>query len=121
MKSFGHSFHGLQYTYREELSFRMELASSIILIAFGWLAWPLRAWEFLALLFSFVFILVTELLNTALERALERLHPEQHRLIGASKDIASAAVLLSVVFAGLVVLAIGLSHYYASFFNSGLL
>lgn len=113
INSFRHSFRGLRYAYREELSFRMELAAAIILIAFGWLVWPLRVWELLALVFSFMFILVTELLNTALERALERLHPEQHRLIGASKDIASAAVLLAVVFAGLAVLTIGLAHYYA--------
>ncbi len=59
---------------------------------------------------AFALILIAELLNTALERAWERLHPEHHELVGASKDIASASVFIAVIFAGLVVLIMALAR-----------
>jgi diacylglycerol kinase len=59
---------------------------------------------FLAL--SYALILITELQNTSFEKALDRLHPELHDDIGASKDIAAAAVLTAGLFALVVVLTI---------------
>ncbi len=112
MKSFGHSFRGLRYAYRKELSFRMEVWAGLILVVIGYLAWPLRVYEFLFLTLSCCFILALELFNTALERTLERLHPEEHELIGKSKDLASGAVLIGVAFAAIVVIAILLSRAF---------
>ena len=109
INSFHHSFHGLRYAYRKELSFRMEAWAGLVLVVVGYIAWPLRAYEFLFLALSYCFILALELFNTALERTLERLHPEEHELIGRSKDLASGAVLMGGIFA-FVVAAVILWH-----------
>lgn len=96
------SLAGLAHAYRRDASFRMEVWSAPVFLAFGYLASPLSPSEFLFLALAFALIIITELINTAFERALERLHPERHELIGATKDIASAAVLVAVCFALLV-------------------
>lgn len=105
-KSTVYALNGLWYAYQHDKSFRMETWGSIAFILFGYVLWPLTATEFLFLALSFFLILIAELINTAFERALERLHPERHELIGMSKDIASSAVLLAFVFAIVVALTI---------------
>ncbi|MEK9175357.1 MAG: diacylglycerol kinase [Patescibacteria group bacterium] len=111
INSFWHSFHGLRYAYKREFSFQIEIWAGLVLVAVGYVAWPLRTYEFLFLVFSYIFILALELFNTALEQSLERLHPEAHELIGRSKDLASASVLMGIIFAGVVVCAIFVSHF----------
>jgi diacylglycerol kinase len=51
---------------------------------------------------TYILILITELQNSALEYALDHLHPDTHENIGRSKDMAAAAVLL----AGLLLLIV---------------
>lgn len=52
----------------------------------------------LLLLFCFALILITEFQNSAIETALDRIHPERHEAIGRSKDLAAAAVLWAGIF-----------------------
>ncbi len=106
IRSIGYSLDGLRYAYRHDLSFRMETWGSIAFFLFGYLLWPLTSIEFLFLTLSLLLIFITELINTAFERSLERLHPQRHELIGMSKDIASSAVLLAFIFAIIVALTI---------------
>jgi len=81
----------------------MEVWSGSLYVLFGYWFWPLLRWEILLLALSFLLILMAELVNTAIERALERLHPERHELIGLSKDAASAAVFVAILFGFVVV------------------
>jgi len=54
-------------------------------------------------------VLVAELLNSAVEAAVDRISFENHRLAKRAKDIGSAAVMLSLVNAAAVWLLILLS------------
>lgn len=74
-------------------------------VAYWWQ--PLSKTELLFLLLGWCLILITELQNSALEHALDHLHPERHDTIGRSKDLAAAAVLLAGVFLLLVLVVIG--------------
>ncbi len=49
---------------------------------------------------SVVLVLIVELLNTALETAIDRIGPEWHALSKRAKDMGSAAVLLSLLLCG---------------------
>ena len=49
------------------------------------------------LLLSCLLVLIVELLNTAVEVAIDRVGMEHHELSGRAKDVASAAVFLSLV------------------------
>ena len=48
---------------------------------------------------SLLIVLIVELLNSALESAIDRIGPEHHELSGRAKDQGSAAVLLSLLLA----------------------
>lgn len=108
--SFLYGFKGLRHAYRYDQSIRLEFLGGIALIAIAYVFWPLKVYEVLFLILSFALILIAELINTAFEQILERLHPEHHELIGAGKDIAAAAVLIAVLFAFIIVLFIIASH-----------
>ena len=55
------------------------------------------ALERLLLIGTCVLVLVVELLNSAIEAAIDRVGHEHHELSGRAKDLGSAAVLLSLV------------------------
>lgn len=109
IRSFLYAFKGLRHAYVKDKSFRMEIHYGFPLFLLGaWLLAPLAPWELLFYTFSYLLILLVELVNTAFETMLDKLHPEQHDIIGRSKDIASAAVL--VAFAILVIVFVVLAY-----------
>ena len=80
----------------DETAFRQEALASIILLPAAF--WLGQGWVEIALLLaSVVWVLVVELLNTAVESAIDRIGPEWHDLSKRAKDIGSAAVLLSLI------------------------
>ncbi|TAJ51846.1 MAG: diacylglycerol kinase [Nevskiaceae bacterium] len=90
------SYWGLGWALREEEAFRIEALIALLLA-------PLAIWlgdtglERAALLFSLVFVLIVELLNTAVEVVVDRIGTERHPLSGRAKDLGSAAVHLSLL------------------------
>jgi len=101
--SIKNALRGLRHAYKWDKSFRLEVWGFGVFVIVGVLLWPLSGIEFILLTLSYFLILITELINTAVEQMLERLHPEKDELIGKSKDIASAAVFMAFVFAIIVV------------------
>jgi diacylglycerol kinase (ATP) len=92
----GYSFAGLQGAYRGESAFRQEfwLAAVLLPVAF----WLGRGWVEVALLAgSVMIVLIAELLNSAIEAAVDRISFEIHALSKRAKDIGSAAVFLSLL------------------------
>jgi diacylglycerol kinase (ATP) len=99
-KSVGYALKGFYHAYRSDKSFRLEVRIGFpIYLILGWVFFPFTPSEFAFFVLSYLFILTIELVNTAFEKMLDRIHPEQHELIGKSKDISSAAVLMSFIFA----------------------
>lgn len=111
IKSFGHALNGFKEAYISDKNVRFELWGVLILIGFIYVMPPLEIYELLFLILAYFIILIAEFVNTAFERAFAKLHPAYDKMIGASKDIAAAAVLLGVVFAGIVVLFILFNHF----------
>lgn len=94
------SLSGLRAALAEP-AFRAELGACLVL-------GPLALWlgrnglERAVLLASLLAVLVTELLNTAVESVVDRVGPEHHVLSGRAKDLGSAAVFVSLVQVPLV-------------------
>lgn len=100
----GYSWAGLKAAYTGESAFRQE--TWLMLIAVPLAFWLGRGWVQIALLLgSLLLVLIVELLNSAIEAAIDRVSFELHELSKRSKDIASAAVLLSLLLAGGIWLA----------------
>jgi len=97
----GYSFAGLKAALVNEAAFRQEMALFVILAPLGlWLGRD--GVERSLLVGSLVLVLVVELLNSAVEAAVNRIGNEPHELSGRAKDIASAAVFLSLLLVALV-------------------
>ena len=101
VNAFGYSMAGLRACFQHEEAFRQEVFASIFVL-------PLALWlgnsgtERALLVGSWLIILVVELLNSAVEANVDRVGLERHELSARAKDIASAAVFLSLVFAAVV-------------------
>jgi len=91
----GYSLQGLAAAFRHEDAFRQEILATIVLVpAALWLA-P-GGLERALMIGSVLAVLVVELLNSAIEAAVDRISFEDHRLAKRAKDIGSAAVLVSL-------------------------
>lgn len=84
---------GLLDTWRTEKSFRTQGAAALGAVGILIYLKPGAIWTALVLLTS-ASVLAAELINTALERLLDHLHPGQHSAIKQAKDCAAAAVLV---------------------------
>jgi diacylglycerol kinase (ATP) len=94
----GYSINGLRAGWGEA-AFRMEATLAVVMVPLAF--WLGRGWVEVALLAgSVVLVMVVELLNTAVEAAIDRIGPEWHDLSKRAKDMGSAAVLLASVLAG---------------------
>ncbi len=101
VKAFGYSMQGFKACYELEEAFRQEVWVLIPLLPLGlWLGET--AVERAVLAGSLLIVPIVELLNSAIEANVDRVGLERHELSGRAKDIASAAVFLSVVFAVVV-------------------
>jgi diacylglycerol kinase (ATP) len=94
----GYSMAGLRAAW-QEAAFRLEACLAFVMlplsfyIAGGWVEVALLAG-------SVLLVLIVELLNTAIEAAIDRIGLERHPLSKRAKDMGSAAVLLAVLLAG---------------------
>lgn len=90
---FGFAAHGILAGLRNESSVRQQALAALVVLAI--LIWkrPEAVWWAL-LLMNCGAVLAAELLNTALEHALDHLNPEIHPAIKIAKDCAAGAVLV---------------------------
>ena len=95
------SLEGFVAAVRHEDAFRQELALAALLVPLGvWLGQ--NGFERALLVASVLFVLVVELLNSAVEATVDRISFDNHRLAKRAKDIGSAAVMLSIATAAIV-------------------
>jgi len=96
--AFFYSLYGLRFAISSEAAFRQE-ACIVVIVSVALLFLPLSfVWKGL-LFFATTAVLVVELLNSAIESIVDMASPEYHVLAKRAKDLGSAAVLVSIVFA----------------------
>lgn len=99
VRAAGHSASGLRLAYSGESAFRQETWLAVAMLPTSF--WLGRNWEQTALLAgSVLLVLIVELLNSGIEAAVDRISYERHELSKRAKDLASAAVLLSLLLCG---------------------
>jgi diacylglycerol kinase (ATP) len=87
---------GLAAGFQSERSLRFQAAALLLIIVLLIVFRPEPVWWALVALTSSA-VLAAELFNTALERLVDHLHPEQHEQIRIVKDCAAAAVLIAAI------------------------
>ena len=92
LNAFRYSALGYIAAWRHEAAFRQEVYLSIVLTPFAFIIGASFLHTAL-LMASLVLILIVELLNSAIEAAVDRISDDHHHLSARAKDIGSAAVL----------------------------
>ena len=101
INAFGYSKDGLSAAWKNEAAFREEVLLAAV-------AFPLAFYlgqtgiERALLAGSILFILIVEILNSAVEAVVDKASPEKHELAKRAKDMGSAAVLLSLLNAAVI-------------------
>ena len=97
----GYSLDGLAVAYRGEAAFRQLVWLAAVLIPVA-LVLPLDAVSRALLIGSVMLSLIIELLNSAIEAAIDRISLERHPLSKAAKDMGSAAQLISLAMIAVI-------------------
>lgn len=93
-----YSLAGLAAAYRHEDAFRQEALLAVILIPLAlFLPMPVTGIGRALMVASILLVIIVELLNSAIEAAVDRISLDDHLLAKRAKDIGSAAVLISLV------------------------
>ncbi|WP_274612462.1 diacylglycerol kinase [Vibrio diabolicus] len=100
-----YSLQGLKAAFKHEAAVRQE--AGLLIFAVILLCWfDVTSVERILMIGSLVLVLIVELLNSAIEAVVDRIGVEHHELSGRAKDIGSAAVLVSLIFAAFTWLSI---------------
>ncbi len=106
IRSFGYAFEGLRLSVMVDQNVRFHLAVGV-LVFISALLLKVSTAEILFVVFAIFFVIICEMLNTAIEEMTNLIKKEHSEEARVAKDIAAAAVLLSALFAlivGIVVL-----------------
>ena len=102
--------HWLKSALKEEAAFRQEIFAVAVLIPVTFFLQLSLSMKGL-MVATLILIPIVELLNSSIEATVDRISLEKHPLAKQAKDMASAAVLLSVILA-FIIWALGLySHF----------
>ncbi len=115
IRSFGYAFDGLKLsvTVDQNVRFHLVVGFLVFIISF-FLKVPTA--ELLFVIFAIFFVVICEMLNTAIEEMTNLIKIEHSKEARIAKDIAAAAVLLSALFAvvvGVIVLVPRLLSLFA--------
>jgi diacylglycerol kinase (ATP) len=94
-KAAGYSMQGFIGAWKNEAAFRQELSLAALMLPFA-IFLDVSTLERIALIGVLALVLIVELLNSAVEAAIDRIGVEKHELSGRAKDLGSAAVFISL-------------------------
>lgn len=96
INSFNYAVTGILQAMKTEKNLRFQYITSIVVISFS-LFFDFSRLEFLILLVTISLVLITEMLNTAIEKTIDIITKDYHPLAKIAKDVAAGAVLISAV------------------------
>jgi diacylglycerol kinase len=103
--SFKRAFEGIRHTFRTQPNLRIHLVTAIIVLIFG-VYFGLSRFEWLLILFTIMWVITAEMLNTSLESIVNLITHEYRQEAKIAKDVAAGMVLigaLGAVIVGLVI------------------
>lgn len=98
VRSFRFAYEGLLYAFSSQRNMKFHFFAAFVVLLLA-LFFGLTKLEVLFIMLAITLIIVTELVNTAVEKAVDLAMPEQHPIAKIAKDVAAAAVLVTAVFA----------------------
>ena len=107
----GYSVAGLKAAWKHEHAFRQEVPLVVIGSVVALLL-PISSFQKLLLIAVLLFVLIVELINSAIEAVVDRISLDRHPLSGRAKDLGSAAVMLAVIIAAAAWAVVLFNRFY---------
>ncbi|GBE16882.1 undecaprenol kinase [bacterium BMS3Abin15] len=108
--SLGNALRGLKHVIQHEKNFQIELIIAVVIL-FLIFYFKVKSWEAIVLVLMIMWVLITELTNTVLERVVDILKPRIHPYARLIKDIMATVVLIS----SSVAVAVGIIIFFPYF------
>ncbi|KZE72995.1 diacylglycerol kinase family protein [Paenibacillus sp. CMAA1739] len=99
--TFRYAAEGVIYALRTQINMRIHVVVALLVIVAG-LTLRISRLDWLFVCLAIAIVIVAELINTAVEAAVDLISPDIHPLAKAAKDTAAGAVLLAAVFAVII-------------------
>ena len=101
LHSFKNAINGVRLAFKSERNIKIHFAF-VGLVIIALIIFEIKAAELAIVFLTMGLVLVTELINTAIEKFVDLVKPEYHVLAGYIKDVAAGAVLISAIIAVIV-------------------
>ena len=111
-RSLNQAGRGMQYAWRTQGHLQFQVLAGAVVLCFAWWSRVTR-FEWLVLILAIGSVIGAEVVNSAIEIAVDLAHPNFHPLAGMAKDVAAGAVLVSVIQA----IVIGLIVFWPPLFR----
>lgn len=98
VRSFGYAFEGLKLAVTLDQNVRFHLIVGLIVVVFS-IYLKISKFDYLIVLFAIFFVIITEMINTAIEEMTDLIVQEHRREAKIAKDVAAGSVLLAAIFA----------------------
>lgn len=95
-ESFAAAIDGVRQVVRTERNMKIHLLAATLAVLAGWF-FKISRVEWGILVLTIFLVLVTETINTAVEKSIDLVTPTYHPLAGLAKNLAAGAVLLAAV------------------------
>ncbi len=99
--SFNYAIEGIVYALRTQRNMRLHVTAALLVLG-GSLLFRISRLEFIAILFAIVFVFVSELMNTAIEAAVDVATQSFDPIAKVAKDVAAGAVFIASINAVIV-------------------
>ena len=107
VKSFGYAISGVWLCIRTQRNFRFHMAAALTVLILSRF-FRLTAIEMVLLAFTILFVMICEMVNTAIEATVDIYCKDYHPMAKIAKDVAAGAVFLSAVIA----VAVGVALFW---------
>lgn len=111
-RSLKHAWDGISYALIHEKNFRIEIMIAFFVVMLMFI-FKVKSWEAIVLILMIMWVLISELTNTVLERVVDILKPRIHPYARLIKDLMAAVVLISSI----VAIIVGIIIFYPYFMD----
>jgi diacylglycerol kinase len=101
IRSHRYAWHGMVHIWRFHQNIRFHIITALVVIAMSYFL-NISYIEYLFVLITIFFVIITEMMNTAIEEMTNLITTEHRKEAKIAKDVAAGAVFLSAAFAVIV-------------------
>ncbi|MCA1031792.1 diacylglycerol kinase family protein [Bacillus timonensis] len=105
LNSFSYAWNGIKYSVIKERNLQIHLCLTLLVLLLGFI-FSISVYEWIILILLIGGMLSLELMNTAIERVVDLVTLEEHRLAKIAKDTSAGAVFVFAIISVIIGLII---------------